>query len=264
MMTENTLNEAKAWFESYSQGFKSVDNTIQKSIDMKRSHTIRVAENTAKLAQVLQFGPEQKVVAGIIAWGHDAGRFLQVVQYGTFNDAQSTDHAVLSAQLIEEAPFFATIDPSWQAIIKTAILHHSKIQLPKIENEQALPFCQLIRDADKLDVWAMATIHYNNSRNNDELSIIMLNLPNQLTASEKVIKSLLQGKLVVKEDMKSMNDFRLMLMSWVFDLHFKASYQMLAQQRYMEKLYDALPKQDGIINAYRAIKLFIENKFVEK
>lgn len=262
MMTENTLNEAKTWFETYSFRFKSTDNLIQKSIDMKRSHTIRVVENSAKLAKALNFTEEQKVAAVIIAWFHDAGRFQQVVQYGTFNDSQSEDHALLSVKVIEETPFFTTIDANWQAIIKTAILHHSKIQLPKLDNEQALPFCQLIRDADKLDVWAMATTQYN-SRNIDELSIIMQNLPNQMATSEKVIKSILQGKLVLKEDMKSMNDFRLMMMSWVFDLHYKASFQILNQQRYMDKLYDALPKQDGVINAYRFVKLHIENKFVE-
>ncbi|HBL77384.1 MAG: hypothetical protein A2W90_21565 [Bacteroidetes bacterium GWF2_42_66] len=262
MITENILTEARSYFNSYYLKHKSDDMNVQRSIDLKKNHTLRVVENTGKLAGALSLNDEQKVIAEVIALYHDAGRFLQFTKYGTFNDEQSEDHALLSVAAVTEAPFFAGLDEISQQIIKMAIQNHSKIQLPNLEDEQMQLFCQLIRDADKLDLWAMI-INQFRDRSNDDMKVIMYNLPDLNPVSEKVVKAIQIGKLVKKEDMKTMNDFRLMVMSWVFDLNFRASFNILNQHRYIEKVYDTLPKQDGIINAYRTIKLFIENKFVE-
>lgn len=262
MVTEIILTEARAYFDTYYLKFKSDEISFQKSFDLKKNHTLRVVENMNVLTKVLFLNEEQKAIAEIIALFHDAGRFPQYAKYGTFNDTESEDHALLSSGIIEEAPFFAKIDETSQQIIKTAIINHSKIQLPKLEEEQVVLFCQLIRDADKLDVLEMVTNQFRD-RSNDEMKTIMYNLPNQSQVSEKIIKSIQMEKLAKKEDMKTQNDFRLMLMSWVFDLNYKASFNILNQNRYIEKIYNTLPKQDGIINAYRTIKLFIENKFVD-
>ncbi len=262
MVIETILTKARSFFDSYYQKHKSEDAIIQKNIDLKKNHTMRVVENTGKLAGVLLLNDEQKEIAEVIALFHDAGRFPQLAKYGTFNDDESEDHAALSLAALAEAPFFVEMDETSQKIIKTAIHNHSKIQLPLFEDEQMQLFCQLIRDADKLDVWAMVTNQFRD-RSNDDMKIIMYNLPNQNLVSDKVIKTIQMGKLVRKEDMKTMNDFRLMQMSWVFDLNFKASFNILNQNRYLEKIYNELPKQDGVISAHRAIKLFIENKFVE-
>ena len=262
MVTENILITSRAYFDSYYLKFKSDDKTVQKSIDMKKNHTMRVVENTEKLTKALFLSEEQKGIAEIIALFHDAGRFPQFAKYGTFNDEESEDHALLSMGVLEEAPFYAEIDETSKQIIKMAILNHSKIQLIKQEEEQTQLFCQLIRDADKLDVWEMVTNQFRD-KGVDDMKIIMYNLPNHNQVSDKIIKSIILEKPAKKEDMKTMNDFRLMLMSWVFDLNFRASFNILNQNRYIEKIYNTLPKQDGIINAYRTIKLFIENKFVE-
>ena len=262
MVTEVILTEARNYFESYYLKQKSDDPIIQKGIDLKKSHTQRVIENTAKLAKALSLNEEQQAIAEIIARYHDAGRFDQFARYGTFNDSESEDHASLSVAVVAEAPFFAEMDEPVQQTIKTAIQNHSKIQLPIIEDEQTLLFCRLIRDADKLDILAMATNQFRD-RNNNEMKIIMYNLPDLNPVSEKAVKAIQMGKPVRKEDMKTMNDFNLMLMSWVFDFNYKASFTILNQNRYIEKIYNNLPKQDGIINAYRTIKLFIENKFVD-
>ncbi|MDX9881906.1 MAG: HD domain-containing protein [Prolixibacteraceae bacterium] len=262
MVTKDILIKAGNYFDSYCQVHKSDDLNVQKSIDLKRGHTLRVVENSLKLAGILSLTDEQKAVAELIALYHDAGRFLQLVKYGTLYDEESEDHASLSVSILTEAPFFSEIGESSQQIIKMAVLNHSKIQLPVIEDGQAQLFCQLIRDADKLDLWAMVTNQFRD-RNSNDMKAFMYNLPDLNPVSEKVVKAIQTEKPVRKEDLRTMNDFRLMVMSWVFDLNFKVSFNILNQHRYIQKIYDTLPKQDGIINAYRVIKLFIENKFVE-
>lgn len=262
MVTESILTESRSFYESYYQSFKSEDSLIQKNIDLKKRHTLRVINLMEELGGHLFINKEQHAVGEIIARYHDIGRFAQFTQYQTFNDAESEDHALLSAKVTEDANFFSKINETTQRIILNAIKEHNKIRLQKTGEEQADMFAMLIRDADKLDVLEMFT-GKTMQHGEQEIQDITYNLPVSNKASEKIIKCILQEKPAKKEDMQSIVDFKLMMMSWVFDLNFKASFNILNGNRLIEKIYNSLPKQDGIIDAYRVIKLHIENKFVE-
>jgi hypothetical protein len=89
-----------------------------------------------------------------------------------------------------------------------------------------------------------------------------MDLINHVEISDKIIKSVLAGKTAAVEDMKTMNDYRLLLLSMAFDLNFKYTFRVLSEKQYIQKIYETLPKRDQIIDAYRGIKLFVENKFV--
>jgi hypothetical protein len=89
-----------------------------------------------------------------------------------------------------------------------------------------------------------------------------LDLINHVEVSEKIVKSIMAGKTAAVEDMKTMNDYRLLLLSMAFDLNFKYTFRILAEKQFIQKIYETLPKRDQIIDAYRGIKLFVENKFV--
>jgi hypothetical protein len=47
-----------------------------------------------------------------------------------------------------------------------------------------------------------------------------------------------------------------------FDLNYKFTFRLISEKQYIQKIYETLPKRDQIIDAYRGIKLFVENKFV--
>jgi len=262
MVTEYILIEARRYLDSYCQSFNTEDHIIRNSINLKKEHTLRVVANTERLCTSLFLNEEQKVLAEIIALFHDVGRFSQFVHARTFAEDVPEDHALLSAKIIEKADFFSEIDEVSQKLIVEAIQNHSKIQLPKIEDTQVLLFCQLIRDADKLDTMEILIAHQIDEQI-AEMESSILELPMIGIVSEKVLKCIEQQKPVKKEDLKCMNDFKLMIMSWIFDLNFKASFAIINHNRYIEKLYNNLPKQDGIISAYRTIKLHIENRFIE-
>ena len=87
-------------------------------------------------------------------------------------------------------------------------------------------------------------------------------LLNNAEVSDKIIKSILACKIAATEDMKSINDYKLMLISMAFDLNFKYTFRIMSEKQYIQKIYETLPKRDQIIDAYRGIKLFVENKFV--
>jgi len=55
-----------------------------------------------------------------------------------------------------------------------------------------------------------------------------------------------------------------MQMSWVFDLNYKPSFEFLSKSRYLEAIYSTLPKNDLIIEIYRKIKVYTENRILQK
>ena len=147
-----------------------------------------------------------------------------------------------------------------QLIVLKAIENHNKLKLSKLDNEQQTLFARLLRDADKLDIYETSYRFFKEK--NGLQPLMTLDLINHVEVSEKIVKSILAGKTAAVEDMKTMNDYRLLLLSMAFDLNFKYTFRILAEKQFIQKIYETLPKRDQIIDAYRGIKLFVENKFV--
>ncbi|MDP2113808.1 MAG: hypothetical protein Q8K69_07095, partial [Bacteroidota bacterium] len=148
----------------------------------------------------------------------------------------------------------------FQVIILKAIENHNKQKLPKLDSEQQTIFAHLLRDADKLDIYDSAYRFFKDKYGIQP--VITIDLTKSSEVSEKIIKSIMAGKAASVEDMKSMNDYKLLLLSMAFDLNFKYTFRIMSEKQYIQKIYETLPKRDQIIDVYRNIKLFVENKFV--
>ena len=53
-----------------------------------------------------------------------------------------------------------------------------------------------------------------------------------------------------------------MQLSWVYDLNYRPSFELMMEKRYLEKIYNSMPKNDTVIEIYRKVKVFVENKFI--
>lgn len=260
MVTLELLKESRLEFEGNFQTLMSHSHESQARVDDIRNHSMRVSNNIALLAKTLLQTDEEKHIAEIIALFHDYGKAVLIVQ-GTESPINiQHNHAALSAKLVQQMEFYSKLPSDVQIIVHKAIENHNKLKLGKLDNEQQNLFARLLRDADKLDILE-ASYRFFKEKNGLQ-PIITLDLLNQVDVSEKIIKSILTGKTAAVEDMKSMNDYRLLILSMAFDLNFKYTFRILSEKQLIQKIYETLPKRDQIIDAYRAIKLFVENKFI--
>lgn len=260
MVTIELLKECRLEFEENFQSLISDSPESQARVEDVRAHSMRVAANTALLAQSILQAEEEKYIAEIIALFHDYGRAVLIVQ-GTESPINiQHNHAALSAKLVQQMEFFSKLPSDVQIIVHKAIESHNKLKLPKLDNEQQALYARLLRDADKLDILE-ASYRFFKEKNGLQ-PLMTLDLINQVEVSEKIVKSIMAGKTAAVEDMKSMNDYRLLLLSMAFDLNLKQTFRLLSEKQLIQKIYETLPKRDQIIDAYRAIKLFVENKFV--
>jgi hypothetical protein len=193
---------------------------------------------------------------------HDIGRFRQIAEYSTLNDSVSMDHAELAVAIMKEKQFLANTDEEDKELIYSVILAHNKLEVPRNLNNRELMHARLLRDADKLDILKVLTDYYQN-KNQPANNMLTWDLPKSSKVSAGVVKEVLAGKLVTKKEVLSETDVKIMQLSWIYDFNYKPAVEMVLRNRYHEKIYNSLPKNDQIFEIYRKIKVFAENKMME-
>lgn len=141
----------KQAFEEYASNYDLNDPNIY----LKYIHTGKVAENCEHIAKSLGLSEEDVDLAWESGMLHDIGRFEQLRRYNTFNDAVSIDHAAFGADLLFVEGLMKNFDEDknrWELLEKT-IRNHSLYRLPENLTEREIMFCQILRDADKVDIY---------------------------------------------------------------------------------------------------------------
>lgn len=217
-------------FENYVSNYDPSDPKIR----LKIEHTYKVAELCEKIAKTLSMTEEETEIAWICGMLHDIGRFEQIRRYHTFMDAESVDHAKFGAELLfgEEKLIRKFVEqPDWDDEIETAIYWHSAYQLPENLSEEKQRFCQILRDADKLD-------------------ILRVNLETPLEEIYNVTREELQESLVTPEVMEAVKEHHTVLRSikktpidhvvghicLVFELEYPKSRELVKEQGYLERM----------------------------
>ena len=92
--------------------------------------------------------------AWLIGLLHDIGRFEQLKRFGTFIDSESIDHAAFGADLLfGEGLIREFVQEDFEnPLLERAIRTHSAFRLPEDFNRETMMFCNIIRDADKIDI----------------------------------------------------------------------------------------------------------------
>lgn len=136
-------------FGTYVAGY----NPSNPRISLKIAHTYRVASLCDEIA------PYDNDLAWLCGLLHDIGRFEQVRRFDTFNDSVSVSHARLGAEVLFDQPALDhplirdfVEDSACDELIRCAILTHSDYRLPSDLDDRTLMLCNVLRDADKIDI----------------------------------------------------------------------------------------------------------------
>lgn len=256
MMTADHLQSLRSWFTGYCRSFYTGDAADDRNYALKEEHTGRVCENIRRIAGEAGVGADGLLLAEAIALCHDVGRFPQYRQYRTFKDADSANHAALGVSVLREE---GVLDKLWQdeqdIIIRGVGLHNVFAMPEQLDPESAL-FLKLIRDADKLDIWRVF-IDYYRLPVAERASAVGLGFPDLPGYSADVAACLDRREMVRLSMVQSLNDFKLLQMSWVFDLNFTASFRMIRERGLMEQLAATLPAEARTSRAVAALIDFV-------
>jgi putative nucleotidyltransferase with HDIG domain len=249
--------QLEEWFGDYVMQFHSKDSHFQKNIEVKREHSYQVHANMEKMAIRMELNEEQQLVAEAIGLLHDIGRFEQFRRYQTFYDKVSVDHADLGVSVLQELNVLKEWPQEAQEWILTAIKWHNKKALPEDLSETERLYCKLIRDADKLDIWRVVTAYY--CRMDEETNnTLQLDLPDTPGYQPINVERIRQHEMVDLQDLKNLNDFKLLQVGWVFDINFATTLALLKQRNYLTPLFASLPNDDIIGELKKEVENYIE------
>ncbi|MBN2314262.1 MAG: HD domain-containing protein [Sedimentisphaerales bacterium] len=240
-MEQRQLDEFRDWFEEYVAGFYGDDEYINANVKHKQGHTLRVCQEIRHIAERVGLSAPQQRIAEAVALFHDIGRFEQFVRFRTFHDAISIRHALLGVQILKQERVLESLGESEQEWILKAVEYHADKQLPKDLDGPCLIYAQLIRDADKLDIYKVIMRYYKRRMDDPLNDSLGLGFPDPPEYSPHVVEKLLRGESIDYSDLRSLNDMRLVQLGWVHDINFTVTLEQIKERRYLETLISFLP-----------------------
>jgi HD superfamily phosphodiesterase len=250
-MQTDQLSQLKAWFNTYTRSFLTGETLTDGPLELKIEHTARVCDNIRHLGRSVDLTGGQMCIAEAIGLFHDLGRFEQYRRYRTFNDRQSANHGSLGIDVLNETAVLESLPADEKAIIIEAIRFHNAPVLPANRPPSSRVFMHLIRDADKLDIWKIFADCYRNQRRVEPA--IVQHLPDLPVWEEKIVTAIIEKRVAKFQDMKSLNDFKLLQLSWVFDLHFPETYRQAKKRGDLFAIARSLPDDVTLRHAVAVI-----------
>lgn len=256
-MKANDISWFRDRFSRYVSTFYINDNYHNKNIRVKEKHTLRVCKNILAIANSLNLNKDDKNLCEIIALFHDIGRFEQFRIYRTFNDKLSKDHASLGLEIIEKEKIFQSLDHESFKVACGSIRYHNKKNLYKNDpDDRTVFFSKLIRDADKLDILKVLTGYYNSVKSSNPA--LVLDLPESDGFTSDILQKFLESKSIDSSKLKSRNDFKLLLMSWTFDINFDYTKNRIEKKKYFDRILSTIPEG----NTKNRIRLKLQEEFI--
>ena len=243
------------WFHEYTSSY--FQNDDHSPYYLKYIHSIKVSENARNIALEIGLTPQETDIAEIIGILHDIGRFDQFAKYNTFNDKVSLDHAEHSVNILEKNQIPGSFDRSIREIIIKSIRYHNKKDIPQenLTDEETI-FAKIIRDADKIDIYRVMAEQLKNPE--IDKKTLFLNQSEEITYSAPILEAVKHHKLANLQDMRTIADFRLIQLSWIFDINFPVTYKLLKSQGYFSYLLSSMPGKNQIEQELKEINHHIK------
>ncbi len=258
-MTPGEMQFLKSWFFDYSDSFSLPAVEDQRNIVLKQEHTCLVCLNSRRIAQHLHLGREEAMLAEAAALLHDVGRFPQYARYKTFDDSISLNHAVLGAHVLLENNALGKLSKHDQGIIIRSVTLHNVFVLPATLDDETMLFAKLVRDADKLDILRVF-LDYFEMDPGARAGAVVLGLPDEPGYSQEVLRCLRNGTMTKYSLLKTQNDFKLLQLTWMYDLNFTCSLRMVVEQDYINKLAKNLPQAGEITRAIEVVREYVNGR----
>ena len=228
-------NKAREVFLEYTSHYDPKDPMISS----KTGHTMLVAGNADRIAGSLGLTGIQTDFAYLLGLLHDIGRYEQVKRFGTFVDRLSIDHAELGADILFKEGLIDsfqidTFPGEYYRICEDSIRLHNKLSLPSGFSGEGRLFADIIRDADKADIFRMvASIPFSERAGKSRDSF-----KDSETFSDEVMECVRQQRCVPRDLVKSIFDGDVSHICLVFELVFDESKRIVTEQGYLQMLLD--------------------------
>ena len=243
MDLDRHIETLTAFADTHLNGSEENDYNIR----LKREHSLRVLKNGRDIVENESISGRTAELALLASLYHDIGRFPQFARYGTYKDANSVHHGRMGILTLRELQLPGGVAPEEWRLIRAAVgLHNAKTVNPAT-NGVLRTLVDVVRDADKIDIFAVILDHLDITDNPQ--NVVIHGLEEHPTRySAPVYETVFSGAACDYGSLQYSNDFILLLIGWLSSLVFPTSLAMLSRRGMVDKAFSLLPA-DGQIKA---------------
>lgn len=248
-------------YQAYEEYSKKYD-TENPMILLKKEHMLRVAKINKRLAQEIGLEEEQIEVAEVIGLLHDIGRYEQVRRFHTFNDAKSVKHANLGVEILfQEGKIRSFIkDTKYDDIIKKAIYYHGQDKIDSSLQGIEKIHCQLIRDADKLDILSILTKEDLSTVCSAPIDVVLNG-----RISQEIEREFFEDHKIDYSKREEATEAIVCWLAYPFDIYFPQTMKWLKEEKYMQKIIKRFPftnqnTKDTVNRMLKEVEEYMERK----
>lgn len=234
-------------------------------IALKIKHTYKVADLCERIARSLNLSEEDILFAWASGMLHDVGRFEQYTRYKTFSDYKSVDHAEFGADLLFTEDMLIKDyydDRSKDSLMEVVIRQHNKFRMKEGLDDRTLMFCNILRDADKIDI-----LRVNVETDLVELYGTSEEILYSSEITDEVMNQVRKHQAVDRAIIKTPADRYICHLALVFELVYKESWIITWEQGYLAKMLEfpaTNPDTAALVKEIdREIQLFAKPMFNE-
>lgn len=251
------ISAQEAWFSAWSATFLTGNVQDDRYIELKRKHTLRVLDNAKRIVPLLDITSQVARAGLLAALYHDVGRFPQYAQYRTFSDQRSVNHGLLGCRTLKQLGVLRGAiaqvpaeDAAVRGLVLAAVAMHNRFRVPPVSADLRC-VTDVVRDSDKLDIFpVMVSTFVRDGSDNDVVTLHLEDSPQAW--SRPVMQAVRERRLALYADMQYVNDFKLLLGSWVFDLAFAPSRAIMRERNLLEPLLATWP-EDAELEALKGV-----------
>lgn len=231
-----STDRTNIWFKEFTDQYK-IDGTFHPMLDLKFKHSRRVSAICSEIAYSMEWDEEgDSWLAASAGLLHDVGRFPQYRDYSTFFDSISVDHGDLGAEILINQFDWCGIPDNFREYIISAVKFHNKKKAPSSLKLGAYKWSCLVRDADKIDIYRMVEERIDNGT-------IFEMLPRHQMAeglSAELVDEIRMTGSGSYSKARSLQDYRLIQLTWGCDLNFSVSVATLKKEKIVERIREDL------------------------
>ena len=245
-MLTSELVSIKKYFAQYLRGFH-VDGALSAMQALKHDHSLRVAENSLKIAEDLGWNRQDVHIAEAIGLLHDIARFRQWRDYATFSDRLSVDHGDLGAEILREISLLNETNNETKDLIIHSVCFHNKKDIPPAISTRKEEQLRVIREADRLDIIHVILSAIETGEIYDHPEILW-NADLTGMASSEVLMDFANPVGINYALLRTMSDWVLLHLQWICGLRFVGSRKLVIERRYAERLRKVSPDKGTEMN----------------
>ena len=242
------ISSHKNFFTAFFESFLAREQEDKAPLQLKYEHSLRVFAHAERLAACGEFAaatdrvplPLLQRAALLAALYHDVARFPQFFRWRTFRDTDSVNHGLFGVKVLKSEGALKAESPELRRLVQSALVLHNRYCLPPGLPPEIRLIADTVRDADKLDICRVFAAHLASSGPRSSTVLLSVKDDPELY-SPKVLEDALARRVATYADLRSVNDFRVLLGTWQYDLRFALSRAHLAREGHVQRLLENLP-----------------------